>query len=220
MNELLFFGHVLLVVGFIFVAVKQGSVALTVLIALQAVFANLFVVKQMTFFGLDVTCSDVYAIGSLLALNVLQEFFGREAAKKAIGISFLAILFFVLMAEVHLFYRPSSSDQTHGAFSLIFSATPRIVFASMAVYWIVQQFDYRFFGYLRTRFESFGLRLGISLILSQTLDTVLFSFFGLYGLVPSLSGIILVSLLTKWLAIGCSVPFTSFLKKARALEHE
>lgn len=216
MNELLFFGHVFLVVGFLFAALKRGSAALTALIALQAVFANLFVVKQMLFFGLEVTCSDVYAIGGLLALNVLQEFFGKEAAKKAIGISFLASVFFAVMAQVHLLYAPSSFDQTHGAFAQIFSSTPRIVFASMGVYWLVQQFDLRFFGWLQTKFSALPLRLGVSLMISQTLDTILFSFFGLYGLVSSLLGIILVSLLTKWLAIGCSVPFSTFLKKIRA----
>jgi uncharacterized integral membrane protein (TIGR00697 family) len=212
MNEFLFFAHVLLVVGFLYAALKLGSAALIALIALQGVFANLFVLKQMRFFGLDVTCSDVFAIGALLALNVLQEFFGKEAAKKAIRISFFASVFFVAMGQIHLLYAPSSFDETHDAFGQIFSSTPRIVFASMGVYWIVQQFDYRFFGWLKTRFGSLPLRLGLSLLLSQTLDTVLFSFIGLYGLVPSLSGIILVSLLTKWLAIGCSVPFSAFLK--------
>jgi len=219
MNELLFFGHVLFTVASIFVALRLGSTALTALIALQTVFANLFVIKQMLFFGLEVTCSDVYAIGGIFALNVLQEFFGKETAKKAIRISFLASLFFVAMAQIHLLYLPSPSDQMHGAFAQIFSSTPRIVFASMAVYWLVQQFDYRFFGWLQTRFSAFPFRLGLSLILSQTLDTILFSFLGLYGIVFSLLSIIVVSLFTKWIAITCSVPFSTFLKKFK-VSHE
>jgi hypothetical protein len=219
MNELLFFAHVLFAVGFIFVALRLGSAALTTLIALQTVFANLFVVKQMVFFGLEVTCSDVYAIGGIFTLNVLQEFFGKEAAKKAIWISFLASVFFVAMAQIHLLYVASPFDQTHNAFAQIFSSTPRIVFASMGVYWLVQQFDYRFFGWLQTKFTAFPFRLGLSLMISQTLDTVLFSFFGLYGIVSSLTGILFVSLLTKWIAISCSVPFSAFLKKFR-VNHE
>jgi uncharacterized integral membrane protein (TIGR00697 family) len=207
-------------VGFLFAAVKRGSVALNVFIALQAVLANLFVVKQMTFFGLNVTCSDVYAIGSLLALNVLQEFFGKEAAKKAIGLSFLTSVFFVIMAKIHLFYIPSISDETQGAFAQIFASTPRIVSASLGVYWIVQQWDYRFFSWLQTKIHPLPIRLGISLLVSQTLDTILFSFFGLYGIVSSLSGIILISLLTKWLAIVFSVPFSTFLKNYRQTLNE
>lgn len=213
MNELLFFGHLLFLIGSLFLALRLGKTALTVLMVLQTIFANLFVVKQMLFFGFNVTCSDVYAIGGIFTLNVLQEYFGKEAAKKAIGISFFASLFFVAMAQIHLFYAASPSDQIHGAFEQIFSSTPRIVFASLGVYWLVQQFDCRFFGWLQTKWKPFPFRLGLSLMVSQLLDTVLFSFFGLYGLVSSLSSIILVSLLTKWLAIGCSVPFAALLKK-------
>jgi len=215
MNELLFFGHVSFMLASLFLALWQGRTALTALIALQTIFANLFVVKQMLFFGFEITCSDVYAIGGILTLNVLQEFFGKEAAQKAIKISFFSSLFFVAMAQIHLLYIASPSDQMHSAFAQIFSSTPRIVFSSIAVYWLVQQFDSRLFSWLQTKLSAFPFRLGLSLALSQVLDTVLFSFFGLYGLVTSLSSIILISLLTKWLAIAFSVPFSTLLKKVR-----
>ncbi|MDE3046605.1 MAG: queuosine precursor transporter [Verrucomicrobiota bacterium] len=215
MNELLFFGHILLVVAFSLGALRLGSQGLTTLVALQAVLANLFVVKQMTLFGLNVTCSDVFAIGSLLALNLLQEFFGREAAEAAIKVSFLSMVFFALMSQVHLAYIPSGADGTHDAFLRIFSSTPRIVLASMAVYYVVQQIDVRLFGFLREQWVGvpLSLRVGFTLLFSQTLDTVLFSFFGLGGIVTSLFDIILMSLVVKWIAIGCSAPFTAFAKK-------
>ena len=219
MNELLFFGHVFLVVAFSFMALRLGPLALTALIALQAVLANLFVVKQMTLFGLNATCSDVFAIGSLLALNLLQEFFGREAAQKAVRASFLSMAFFASMAYIHLSYGPSAQDQMQGAFLQILSATPRIVFASVAVYWVVQQIDVRVFGWLRERCEGRHLpfRLMAALFLSQTIDTVLFSFLGLYGLVSSLLEIMLISLLIKGAAIACSAPLTAFARRfARA----
>jgi hypothetical protein len=214
-NEFLFFFHLLLLVGFSFAALRLGSMGLIALVALQAVLANLFVVKQMTLFGFDVTCSDVFAIGGLLSLNLLQEFYGREAAQKAVKISFLSMLFFVLMAQIHLAYLPSPSDSTHGSFTTIFSSSPRIFIASIAVYFIVQQIDLTFFSWLKRKLEGrrFPLRLGISLFLSQAIDTVLFSYLGLYGLVASLFDIILVSLIVKWIAIGCSAPFTVFAKR-------
>lgn len=215
MNELLFFLHLFLVVGFSFAALRLGSMGLIALMALQAVLANLFVVKQMTLFGFDVTCSDVFAVGGLLSLNLLQEFYGKEAAQKAVKISFLSMLFFVLMSQVHLAYQPSAFDLTHGSFASIFSSTPRIFVASIATYFIVQQIDLTFFSWLKQKLEgrNFPLRLGLSLFLSQAFDTVLFSYLGLYGLVGSLFDIILVSLIVKWIAIGCSAPFTIFAKR-------
>ncbi len=80
MNESLFLLHLVLVAGFSLVSLRMGAFALTTLIALFATFANLFVVKQMTLFGMQVTCSDVFAVGSLLAINLLQEFYGKKAA--------------------------------------------------------------------------------------------------------------------------------------------
>ncbi len=47
MNELLFFLHLILVFGFGVIALKLGKHYLTTWVAIQAILANLFVVKQM-----------------------------------------------------------------------------------------------------------------------------------------------------------------------------
>lgn len=210
MNELIFLGHTLIVVGFALGALRLGAMALTALIALFGVLANLFVVKQMTLFGFSVTCSDVFAIGGILSLNLLQEYFGKESAQKAIKISLWALLFFALMAQIHLLYTPASHDMTHGAFLAIFSSSLRIIAASIATFFLVQQFDVRLFPLLK---GSLPIRVGLSLLISQFLDTALFSFLGLYGLVVSIFDIIALSFLIKCLVIFISAPFTAFSKR-------
>jgi uncharacterized integral membrane protein (TIGR00697 family) len=215
MNESIFFTHLLLMIGFLFAALRFGIVGLTVLVCLQTVFANIFVVKQINLFGLSVTCSDVFMVGGLLALNLLQEFFGKESAKQAVRVSLFAAVFFVAMVEMHLLYTPNGEDVTHSAFSQIFSATPRIVFASIAVFFLVQQIDMRIFAWMQKRFSGrqLPLRIGLSLFLSQSIDTVLFSFVGLYGIVASVMAIIAVSLPIKFLSIACSAPFTAVCRR-------
>ena len=59
MNEALFFVQVIVVMLFALIALRIGKEALTVWVVLQALLANLFVMKQMSFFGFEVTCSDV-----------------------------------------------------------------------------------------------------------------------------------------------------------------
>ena len=59
-------------------------------------------IKQIDLFGFSVTCSDVFAIGGILSLNLLQEYFGKEAASRAVKVSLLALLFFAVMSQVHL----------------------------------------------------------------------------------------------------------------------
>lgn len=210
MNEAVFLFHIFIVIGFVLGALRLGKSALIACIALQGVLANLFVVKQMKLFGFAVTCSDVFAIGGILSLNLLQEYFGKEAAKQAVRISLLTLLFFAFMSQIHLAYSPTNLDTTQPAFSAIFSQSVRIVFASIGTFYLVQQFDIRFFGILRGKLP---VRVAISLVSSQLLDTVLFSFLGLYGLVESLFDIILVSFLIKCLIIATSSPFVAFSKR-------
>jgi queuosine precursor transporter len=213
MNEAFFFAHIAAALVFLGIAVRLGSMALTVFVALSGVLANLFVVKQMTLFGLDVTCSDVYAIGGILGLNLLQELYGKEAASIALRSSMFGLLLFVAMAEIHLFYLPHEFDHAHEAFSTILGQTPRIVAASIGVYYLVLRFDIVFFAFLKRWIKSLGARLTFSLFASQALDTILFSFFGLYGIVASLFEVIAVSLIVKYMIILCSSFFAAQFKR-------
>lgn len=215
MNEFFFVLHIALVVGFLFWAVCLGKEALTALIVLEAVLANLFVVKQMDLFGFGATCSDVFAVGAIFGLNLLQEHWGRDAAKRAVAISLLGLVFFLLMSQIHLLYRPSSADATHDAFLMLLSYTPRIAFASAAVYFVVQKIDILLFSCLKSKWgERFlGLRVGISLVVSQALDTILFTYLALYGIASSLFDIIVVSFAIKCAVIALSSPLAAFSRR-------
>ena len=215
MNELLFLLHICMVMGFGVMALKMGRGALTAWIALQAVLANLFVIKQICFFNLHVTGSDVFAIGTVFGLNLLREYFGKEAAAKGLQACFFAMVFFVLMAQIHLFYLPSPYDTTHSAFLTVLSPSWRLLFASIAAFFIVQQIELRLFGYLKTKFRSIPLaaRNAVSTVSTQFLDTFLFSLLGLWGMVASLSDIILMSFLIKVTVIALMTPLMLFSKR-------
>ena len=214
-NEIFFLIQILLIIGFSVGAARIGPNAMTAYVAMCGVLANLFVVKQMELFGLTVTCSDVFAVGCILGLNLMQEHFGKDAAIKTTTISFIAMVFFVLVSQIHLWYTPSIHDQTHAAFAAILKSTPRIVFASIAVFFLVQKMDVVFFGWLKNRLAGRfpALRMGIALLLSQFVDTILFSFAGLYGIVASLFDVIAVSFIVKCLVIACSAPLASLSRR-------
>lgn len=124
------------------------------------------------------------------------------------------MLFFALISQLHLLYRPSPSDATQTAFLTLLSPSPRLLIASMSVFFLVQQVDLRFFAFLKTRFphKSFAFRSGVSLLLSQFLDTLLFSVAGLYGMVASLGDIILLSFAIKAIAILCFTPLAKWVR--------
>lgn len=214
-NELLFILQAAFIGTTLLIALRLGKEALIAVIATQAVLANLFVIKQIALLGFNATAADAYAVGCMLGLNLLQEYYGKDTTRLAIWISFFVSVFFAISAYLHLLYTPFSSDITHNAYVTILSATPRIVAASLFTYFIVQQCDMRLYGFLKKKFENrfYIIRNYSSVALSQLLDTVLFSFLGLYGIVTHVWEIILVSYTIKVAVLLLATPFLMISKK-------
>lgn len=210
---MIFILHILAVLGFGLASLRLGKEAIIAWVVIQTLLANLFVIKQISFCGFEVTCSDIFAVGCLVGLNLLQEYFGKESAKQAGKICLLLLAFFALMARFQLGYLPSPYDTTHAAFSQILSSSPRLLFASLTTFFVVQQLDLHLFRHLKSKLPSFSFRNAISISLSQLIDTVLFSYLGLYGLVHSLFDIIVMSFLIKFFIILVLTPFTTFARK-------
>lgn len=214
MNEAIFFIQTIVVLFFSLKALKRGKEAIATWVVVQALIANLFVLKQITLFGFEVTASDAFAVGSLLGLNFIQEHYGQEEAKKVVWTCFFFMFFFFAVSQLHLFYEPSTYDETQSAYQKILTPAPRLIAASMGVFFIVQQIDIRLFSFLKNHLPNlaFAVRVGITLVISQFLDTFLFSFAGLYGLVISVLDIMIVSFLIKLIVIFCMTPLLKWIK--------
>ncbi|KKQ49546.1 MAG: hypothetical protein US69_C0004G0030 [candidate division TM6 bacterium GW2011_GWF2_38_10] len=217
-NEIIFFFHLVGIIVLTGAALWLGELALGALLCLLGVLSNVFVAKQIMLFGWAVTCSDVYAVGCIFCLNLIQEFFGRVQARRVIITSFFCLAVFLFMSQMHLVYVPNQFDVTHAHYAMIFGIMPRITLASLMSYVSVQYFDTFVFSLLSGWFcgRFFGLRMVISLIVSQLLDTVLFSVMGLYGIVASIGHVIIVSLAIKLIIIFCSAPLICFVKSLYA----
>ncbi|MBS0624016.1 MAG: queuosine precursor transporter [Verrucomicrobia bacterium] len=196
-------------------ALALGKEAIKIWLTLLVIGMNLFVLKQIKVFGLHVTCSDALAVGYLLGLNLIQEFFGRKEAMRTIWITCFASLAFLFLSFMTLVYQPSDYDQAHSLLYRLFFPQLRLVIASLVTFLIVQLCDINFFSLLREKAAGRWLtaRITLSLLCAQTLDTVLFSYLGLYGIVPHIQDIIVFSLLTKWLVIVLSSPYAALSRR-------
>lgn len=214
-NLVILFLHIIAIGGFTLIALRIGKEAMIAWLSFLAIGANIFVLKQMTVLGLNVTCSDSLAVGMILGTNLMQEYFGKKTAQRTIWISFFITLAYLVLTQFHLSYRPNHFDTTQRHFEVLLSPLPRIITASLVTFLIVQLLDVLFFSFLRKKTSGRYLlpRVLLSLVLSQTFDTVLFSWLGLYGLADSIGSIIIFSLLIKILVIFISSPFIVFSKK-------
>jgi queuosine precursor transporter len=215
MNSIVLCLHITTICGLTLLALRCGIEIMIAWLCLLAIAMNLFVLKQITLFGLNVTPSDALTVGYLLGLNLIQEFFGRTVARKCVWVTLFISCGFVLLSQIHLLYIPNQFDLKHSHFVSLFYPMPRLFFASLFSFLIVQFFDLAFFGFLRKKTEGKYLvaRTTVALLLSQTFDTLLFSYLGLYGLVASVPHIIYLSLAVKGVVIFLSTPFVLLSKK-------
>lgn len=194
---------------------KMGAEALVAFLCTQAILANLFVIKQITLLGFNATASDMYIVGSVLSLNLLQEYYGKHLAIKAIWISFVLLIFYTIVSQIHIFYIPSPTDFSQDYFYNLLSYMPRITTASIIVYLIVQHFDVYFYAILKRLFvgRQLLLRNMISISISQALDTILFTMLGLYGIIDNINQVMLVAFTIKITTIALLTPLVLIIKK-------
>ena len=197
------------------IALRFGEKCLNSWLCLLAVAMNLFVTKQVTLIGLHVTASEALAVGYLLGLSLIQEYFGTEAARKHVGTAFLCSIGFLLLSQLHLYFQPNEFDSMHGHFVTILKSMPRLITASLLSFFFIQIVDIAFFQFLRIRAKGrhFTARTCICLVCTQVLDTVIFSYCGLYGLVENIEHIMLVSLVIKGATIFLALPYVALSRR-------
>lgn len=207
-NEYIFLIHCLLMGFGALGSLFLGAYALITFICLQLIASNLFVIKPVVLFGITATGADAFTIGAVCGFHLLQEFYGRDIAQKTIIISFSCLILFVAAGQIHLWYLPALSDQSHAHFAHILSVLPRITLASLSSYVITQQFDCWLFDKVRRAFAHryLPMRNALCASLSQLFDTCLFSILGLWGIVDPLHEIILISYAIKLIALGLMTP--------------
>lgn len=213
-NEIVFLLHILIISGFTIAALKISKETLIATIALFCVLANLFVLKQIDLFGLIPTASDAFSVGAILGINLLQEYFGKQVSRCAIITSFFSTILYAIVSQIHMVYAPSICDLSCAHYNFILKFMPRLAIASIVVTLITQIIDRKLYAFLQNKFvgKHFAIRNFISLFIVQLIDTVLFTFAGLWGIMENLRGVIIVSFLVKLATILISVPIISIFR--------
>ncbi len=214
-NELLFLVHVTAVsCGALFFA-RLGKSALITYISMLFLTANIFVIKQIELFNFCVTSADAFIVGISFSCNLLQEFWDKKYARSAIWISFASCVAYMIIAKIIIAYQPATVDDTQIHFAHITANTIRITLASLIAYLITQTIDIYLYGVVKqlTNGKYFVARNYFALTVSQFVDTVLFSFLGLYGLVENIFDVLIVSFSLKLLAIAFMTPFLMVARK-------
>lgn len=189
-NELLLIGSVIFIFSMVLIAYKFFSKAgLYCTSAIATVLANIEVLILVNAFGMEQTLGNVLFAATFLITDILSECEGKKEANKAVWIGMFTSLFFLLLSQSWMLYKPSESDWAMGSIKDIFSNTPRMLIASFVVYAISQLFDvwlyHKWWAFTEKKFgdkrKFLWLRNNGSTLISQILNTFLFTVFAFYG---------------------------------------
>lgn len=189
-NELLLIGSVIFIFSMALVAYRFfGKTGLYCLSAIATILANIEVLLLIRAFGMEQTLGNVLFAVTFLITDILSECEGKKAANKAVWIGMFASLFFLLLSQSWLLYIPGEGDWAMAPIREIFSSTPRMLISSFLVYAVSQMFDvwlyHKWWDFTEKktgdRRRFLWLRNNGSTLVSQLLNTLLFTLFAFYG---------------------------------------
>lgn len=227
-NELLLIGSLVVIFSSALVAYyifgKAGLYAVT---AIATVTANIECLILVNAFGMEQTLGNVFFAVTFLVTDILSENEGKKEANKAVGIGIFTSVFFILISQSWMLYTPSESDWVMPSIEGVFSNTPRMMISSLVVYAISQIVDVQLYhAWWKLTEKHFGdkkrflwLRNNGSTLISQVLNTSLFTLFAFFGTydVPTLLSIMLSSYVIFVVTSLCDTPaiYLSRLIKAK-----
>ena len=184
-NEIIWFILILINFTLTLIAFKLwGKAGLFIFAIISIILANIQALKQITLFGLNGSMGDISYIGVYLISDILSENYGKDTARKLIGLGIFFTLVITIIMYTSLKLVPSAYDQAQGALETIFGFLPRLVIASVTAFTISQSFDilaYQFWRNLYPAYKYIWLRNGMSTIVSQMLDNAIFTLVAFSG---------------------------------------
>ncbi len=168
---------------------KKGLICFNVI---AAIAANIEVLILVNAFGIEMTLGNILFAATFLITDILSELYGKESANRAVNIGILTSVTFIIISQSWLLYSPSENDFVMSGIETVFTNTPRLMLASLIVYVIVQKFDvWAYHKWWKFTEKKFGdkkkylwLRNNASTLVSQLLNSLLFTFAAFYDIYP------------------------------------
>lgn len=192
-NEILLIINLIVIYGGVFFwYVLGGKTGLCCWTVLATIAANIEVLILIDAFGMEQTLGNILFASTFLVTDILSEVAGKKEANRAVNIGIATSATFIVISQFWLHFVPSPNDVMFESVKAVFSNTPRVMIAGLVVYAVVQKFDvwlyHKWWAFTEKRFGSsrsgLWLRNNGSTLLSQLLNTVLFTVFAFWGVYP------------------------------------
>jgi len=198
----------------VYIAKKHGVEYLIGTFVALVLISNILANKLVTFIYWAVPAGLIAYSVSFLVIDIINEFYDKRKAQKTVWIGFFANLILVVLVYIAINWEPASFWNNQEQFELILGNTWRIVLASLMAYLVSQHHDIWSFNLLKkaTKGKHLWLRNNVSTIVSQFIDTIIFTsiaFYGLFPLIPTITGLFIAKVIIALL----STPFIYIAKR-------
>ena len=225
MNELLLIGQLVLFYALVVLTYHLfGKLGLLCFTVLATIAANIEVLVQITAFGMDMTLGNIMFATTFLVTDILSETAGKKWSNYAVNIGIFTSLLFIVISQSWLYFVPNHFDFVMPHLKEIFNYTPRLMITGLVVYAITQRFDVWLYHKIwqKTGFSAkyLWLRNNASTMISQLINSILFTFGAFYGVFPlqDLLSIIVTSYLIFIITSLCDTPVIYLCRKMKPKE--
>ena len=219
-NEILFLLCNIVSLSFVLFLYRcLGKVGLIVWVAIATVMVNIEVLKCVTMFGLAMTLGNVLYGSTFLATDILSEQYGGKTARKAVLIGVACSVISTVIFQISLMFVPNEYDFASGAMKTIFALAPRICISSLLCYYLSNTIDTYLYDFIRrsTGEKALWLRNNGSTLISQAIDSILFTLLAFGGMMPT-SVLIELALSTYIAKVMVAIFDTPFMYMAKKID--
>ena len=162
----------------------MGAILIGLYVACELI-ANVTASKPVQLGGIVVPAAIFIYTLTFTLIDLINESFGKQGARKVILAAFLSNLLLAVYAQIAVWLPAAPFYSGQAAFAGVLGSTPRIVFASLAAYLASSFVDAEIFALWKS--HGWGpkwLRVLISNTISTWIDSVIFILLAFYGTLP------------------------------------
>ena len=226
-NELIFIITVLLYLGSVLLLYKLfGKNGLYAFAVFGTLLGNIAVCKCVDIFGLSTTAGNVLYASTFLVTDILSEKYGRKDATKAVAYSFSIMILWLIGSQMILAFTPNANDYIDGSLGVVFGLVPRITIASLIGFICSQNIDVFLYHLIWKKTGDskamLWLRNNGSTLISQAIDTVIFTSIAFWGTYPTdvFFSIMITTYLFKAVVAILDTPFMYWARRITPLSEK